>query len=167
MGRSLTEGKYITFKVSTYLLALPIDSVFRVITCPSDLGQTLQEAKLAQMGDRTVMLLNLRAFLDPLLGHVHSGEHRHFLIITQGLEGELYGILVDAPPNLLNIPETSIQPVPQSFHQIGFPAWVSQIAILKQKNESTTILMLDIYQAVTRKSQDLELARHNGVFARS
>jgi len=74
---------------------------------------------------------------------------------------------VDAPPNLLNIPETSIQPVPQSFHQIGFPAWVSQIAILKQKNESTTILMLDIYQAVTRKSQDLELARHNGVFARS
>ncbi|KAF3887936.1 MULTISPECIES: chemotaxis protein CheW [Nostocales] len=148
MGESFTEEKYITFKISTYLLALPIDSVFKVVACPPDLSQTLQEAKLAQLGQFTVMLLKLHQSLDPMHSQQQdSSQIGRFLIITQGKEGELYGILVGTPPNLMTIPEACIQQVPQSFLHTGFPAWVSQIAILNHKDERTTILMLDIQQS--------------------
>ncbi|GAA6620505.1 chemotaxis protein CheW [Scytonema sp. NUACC26] len=148
MGESLTEGKYITFKISTYLLALPIDSVFKVIACPPDLSHTLREAKLAQLGQSTVMILKLHQSLDPLYSQQQdSNQIGRFLIIMQGKEGELYGILVGTPPNLMTIPETCIQQVPQSFHHTGLPTWVSQIAILNHKDERTTILMLDIQRS--------------------
>lgn len=45
---------------------------------------------------------------------------------------------------MLSINEASIQPVPESFHNIGLPNWVSQIAILEHKGEPTTILLLNI-----------------------
>ncbi|MBD2775891.1 chemotaxis protein CheW [Iningainema tapete] len=152
MKTSLTEGKYITFKISNYILALPIDNIFKVITCPPDLSKILKHTKLAQMGKRTVMLLNLRASLDPHLNHQQDNDcFGRFLIITQGSQEELYGILVDAPPNLLKISETSIQSVPESFHHIGLPSWVSQIAILNHKDQPSTILMLDINQAFALK----------------
>lgn len=149
MIKSLAEEKYITFKVSTYILALPIDSVFKVVTCPLELSQMLRATKLAQMGQRTVMLFNLYSSLERN-GDRNQQEHDHsgrFLIIAQGSVGELYGIQVDAPPNMLSISETSIQPIPPSFHHIGLPTWVSRIAIVNQKGEPITILMLDINQA--------------------
>lgn len=156
MNRDISEEKYITFKIYSYILALPIDSVFKVVTCPVELSQKLREAKLAQMGQRTVMLVNLLSHLDPNYNH-HQQENDslgRFLIIAQGSAGELYGIQVDAPPNILSIAETSIQPVPQSFHNIGLPTWVSRIAILNQKSEPITILMLDINQTLPQKSQE-------------
>lgn len=156
MNINITEEKYITFKVYTYILALPIDSVFKVVTCPVQLSQTLRNAKLAQMGQRTVMLVNLHSHLIP---NYHNAQQENdslgrFLIIAQGSAGELYGIQVDAPPNILSIAETSIQAVPQSFHNIGLPTWVSRIAILNQKAEPTTILMLDINQTFASKTQE-------------
>ena len=145
MNKLLTEDKYITFKVHTYTLALPIDSVFKVVTCSSHLSQTLREAKLAQMGQRTVMLVNLHSSLDPNYSYnqQENSNSGRFLIIAQGSTGELYGIQADAPPNMLSIDEMSIQPVPKSFHNIGLPTWVSRIAILEQKGEPITILILN------------------------
>lgn len=156
MNRYITEEKYITFKVYTYILALPIDSVFKVVTCPVELSQTLREAKLAQMGKHTVMLVNLHSHLIPNYHHPQQENDTlgRFLIIAQGSAGELYGIQVDAPPNILSIAETNIQSVPQSFHNNGLPTWVSRIAILNQKSEPTTILMLDINQTLPSKSPE-------------
>ncbi|MDZ8055599.1 MAG: chemotaxis protein CheW [Aulosira sp. ZfuVER01] len=154
MNKFVAEEKYIIFKVYTYILALPIDSVFKVVTCPVELSQTLREAKLAQMGQRTVMLVNLHSHLNPNYNHQENDHSGRFLIIAQGSAGELYGIQVDAPPNMLSISETSIQPVPQSFHNIGLPTWVSRIAILNQKSEPTTILMLDINQTLPSRNKE-------------
>jgi chemotaxis signal transduction protein len=149
MGKSLTQEKYITFKVSTYILALPIDHIFRVITCPPELSQNLRQAQLAQMGECTVMILNLYSWLKPQSNHhqQHNDFLGRFLIIAQRNMGEFYGILVDTPPNLEKIPDSTIQSVPESFYQIGLPTWVSQIAILNSQDKHKTILMLDIHQA--------------------
>ncbi|BAZ47750.1 putative CheW protein [Nostoc sp. NIES-4103] len=154
MTKYFAEEKYITFKVSTYILALPIDSVFKVVTCPYDLSKMLRSTKLAQMGQRTVMLFNPYSCLERNHDR-NQQENDHlgrFLIIAQGSVGELYGIQVDAPPNMLSISESSIQPIPQSFHHIGLPTWVSRIAIVNQKEQPITILMLDINQAFASKS---------------
>ncbi|OUL22837.1 chemotaxis protein CheW [Nostoc sp. 106C] len=153
MNKFIAQEKYITFKVYTYILSLPIDSIFKVITCPVQLSQTLRAAKLAQMGQRTLMLVNLHSHLNPNYSEQQENDNSgRFLIIAQGRAGELYGIQVDAPPNMLSIDETSIQPVPQSFHNIGLPTWVSRIAILNQKGEPTTILMLDINQTLPNRA---------------
>jgi chemotaxis signal transduction protein len=162
MSLNLAEEKYIIFKVYTYTLALPIDSVFKVVTCPIQLSQTLRQAKLAQMGQRTVMLVNLHSHLIPNYSH-HQQENDssgRFLIIAQGTAGELYGIQVDAPPNILSIAETSIEKVPHSFHNIGLPTWVSRIAILKHKSEPNTILMLDINQSIPTNNPETMPALH-------
>ncbi len=151
MNKLLSEDKYITFKVFTYTLALPIDSIFKVVACPPHLSQSLREAKLAQMGQQTVMLVNLHSNLDSKYNY-HQQENDNsgrFLIIAQGNTGELYGIQADAPPNMLSIDQTNIQPVPESFHNLGLPSWVSQIAILEHKGEPTTVLMLNICNSFT------------------
>ncbi len=154
MNQSLVGDKYITFKVYTYILALPVDSIFKVVTCPPHLSKTLWEAQLAQMGQRTVMLINLHSYLDPNYNSRQQGNDNsgNFLIIAQGNSDELYGIQVDAPPSMLAIDAASIQPVPKSFHNIGLPIWISQIAIINQKTEPITILMLDINQASVSKN---------------
>jgi chemotaxis signal transduction protein len=153
MNQSLVGNKYITFKVYTYILALPVDSIFKVVACPSHLSKTLWEAQLAQMDQRTVMLINLHSYLDPNYNpsQQENDNSSNFLIIAQGSSDELYGIQVDAPPNMLTIDEANIQPVPKSFHNIGLPIWISQIAIINQKNEPITILMLDINQTYTSR----------------
>jgi chemotaxis signal transduction protein len=139
------EEKYITFKICDYLLALPVNSVFKVTICPPQFSQTLQNSKLAQMGQRTVMLINLYSYLCTNYNqHQPSDNLGRFLIVAQGSNGEFYGILADTPPSMLSICNTSTQPVPQTFHSIGLPTWVSKIAIVEQKGEPTTILMLDI-----------------------
>ncbi len=153
---AVLQEKYITFKIYNYLLALPVNSVFKVTTCPPDLSKTLQYSKLAQMGQRTVMLINLYSYFDPNYSHNQLYDYLgRFLIIAQGRNAEFYGILADTPPSMLSITEASIQPVPQSFHSIGLPAWVSQIAIVDQKGEPTTILMLDINQTFSNNALDV------------
>lgn len=153
---AVLEEKYITFKIYDYLLALPVDSVFKVTTCPPDFSQTLQNSKLAQMGQRTVMLINLYSYLDPNYNRNQQNDNNgRFLIISQGQNAEFYGILADTPPSMLSISDTSIQPVPQSFHSIGLPTWVSKIAIIEQKGTPTTILMLDINQNFSNKALDM------------
>lgn len=153
---AVLEEKYITFKIYNYLLALPVDNVFKVTTCPPDFAITLQQSKLAQMVGRTVMLINLYSYLDPNYSHNQRYDNLgRFLIIAQGRNAEFYGILVDTPPSMLSISSPSIQPVPQSFHNIGLPTWVSKIAIVDQKGEPTTILMLDINQTFSNKALDV------------
>lgn len=52
---------------------------------------------------------------------------------------------------MMTIAESNIQPVPASFHNLGLPDWVSNIAIFNRKGEATTILMLNINLAFSQK----------------
>jgi chemotaxis signal transduction protein len=164
-GYLIHNPKYIVFKILNQLLLLPVDHVLKVITCPLHLSRSLRDAGLAQMGQRTVLILNLHQSLDANYNPQSPDADRwgRFLLMTQGKQGDLCGIPVDAPPNLLEIPDHTLQPVPTSYSHIGMLAGVSHIAILPHKPDPMTILMLNVKQVLAAKARTVRPSVSNSL----
>jgi purine-binding chemotaxis protein CheW len=84
-------------------------------------------------------------------------------VITRNSKGELWGIAVDEPPNLLELPLEMMRSLPSSErHGKGILDRVSHAAIISQEEVTTTIFLLDLNQAIntaTNDSSSITLAR--------
>jgi purine-binding chemotaxis protein CheW len=80
---------------------------------------------------------------------VQSLDNYPFLVITQGREGELCGISVDEPPNLVELPLTMLRNLPNSEHHSNRAlTMASHVAVISQEQVTTTIFMLDVKRIV-------------------
>jgi purine-binding chemotaxis protein CheW len=72
-----------------------------------------------------------------------------FLVIIRGSGGELCGIPVEKPPNLVELPLEMMRSFPKS-DQYDKPALnlVSHAAVVSQENVTTTIFLLDVKQVL-------------------
>ena len=91
-------------------------------------------------------------------GHLTDlpGE-QSFLVITRDGEGELCGILVDEPPNLMELPQQTLQSIPQSHHQSSLSQMVSHAAVVSAKEGTITIFLLDMKRTVSNAIQNNNL----------
>jgi purine-binding chemotaxis protein CheW len=144
-------GKFIVFKIADYLLALPIGDVLKVVNCSAATNRGLRTMGFVQLGRYMVRVLDLREqlgarqYLAPIDGLPSLPNDQRFLVITRGREGELCGISVDAPPNLVDLPLEMIQSLPQSDrHGKGALAIVSHAAVVTHEEVTTTIFLLDM-----------------------
>ncbi|HAA32264.1 MAG TPA: hypothetical protein DCE56_36875 [Cyanobacteria bacterium UBA8553] len=99
---------------------------------------------VVQLGQHMIKVLDLHL---PQLGAGDLTElmgHQSFLVITRDRQGELCGILVDEPPNLLELPLEMMQSLPTSNHH-SQPLFemVSHVAVVSQGEVKTTIFLLD------------------------
>lgn len=136
-------GKFIVFKITYYLLALPISDVLKVISYSAVENRGLKTMGVVQVGRHTIKVLDWHQQLCsddlPPLPVNHP-----FLVITRGSQGDLCGILVDEPPDLVELPLQLLQTLTPSNHQGGVFEMVSDVAILSQEGIRRTIFLLDM-----------------------
>ena len=146
MNNEPEAGKFIVFMIADYLLALPMSAVLKVVNSPHGSNGNLRAAGLVQIGHHTIMLLDLQQkFTTSYAPQVTRNSP--FLVITQ-VQGELCGIPVDEPPNLVELPRDSIRALPKSYNQVGLMDMVSHVAVLSQEEKTFTIFIVDINRAV-------------------
>jgi len=147
-------AKFVVFKVMDYLLALPIEDVLKAVNCSSVAGSGLRTMGVVQLGRHMIRVLDLHQ-------HISVGSlsqlpaNRPFLVIIRGSGGELCGIPVDEPPNLVELPLAMMQQLPKSQIQgNGVLEMVSHAAVLSQENVTTTIFLLDVKQVLNSTMND-------------
>ncbi|MEQ9624770.1 chemotaxis protein CheW [Coleofasciculus chthonoplastes] len=133
--------KYIVFKVSDCLMSLPMENVLKVLNTPSN-ESGWNAMGLLQIGDYTIRIVDLHEQLNP--DHdADSTNLQSFLVITNPVEGDLFGIVVDDPPNLIELNPDLIRKLPKYNRRLPM---VSHAAILQENEVKTTIFMLDLYE---------------------
>lgn len=146
MQNAPTLDKFIVFRIADCLLALPMNNVLKVINAPPSNSGGLRAMGLLQLGRHTIRVLDLYHQLSPNEPLPASGNSP-FLVITRNPQGELFGISVDEPPNLMELPRESLRSVPPSERQSGFRKLISHAAVISQKQVTTTIFLLDLKRA--------------------
>lgn len=77
-----------------------------------------------------------------------------FLVITRGSEGELCGIPVDAPPDLMEVSLEMIRSLPPSSPQGGLLEIARGVVISSEEQNPKTIFLLDIKRALSASPQE-------------
>ncbi|MEL6333919.1 MAG: hypothetical protein AAFQ76_15160, partial [Cyanobacteria bacterium J06626_26] len=68
-----------------------------------------------------------------------------FLVVVRNPQKELWGIALDVPPDLIELPLTTFKPVslePPFDHKTN---WISHMAIISDKEADRTLLLLDVH----------------------
>jgi len=133
--------KNIVFKISDCLISLPMDNVLKVLNTPSN-ESGWNAMGLLQIGDYTIRIVDLHQQLNPNYD-TDSTNLQSFLVITNPIEGDLFGIIVDEPPNLIELNPDLIRKLPKYNRRLPM---VSHAAVLQENEKKTTIFMLDLFE---------------------
>lgn len=148
MQDELNIEKFIIFKIADYLLGLPISDVLKVVSCSLTDNTNLRTMGIVQLGQYMVKVLDFHQSLSSEDLTELPGE-QSFLVITRDGEGELCGILVDEPPNLMELAQESLRIIPRSNHRSGIFQIVSHGVVVSDKEGTITILLLDMKRTLS------------------
>ncbi|WP_460203499.1 chemotaxis protein CheW [Scytonema sp. NUACC21] len=143
MYNEINTEKFIVFKVADYLLALSINNVLKVVNCSDFNIKKLTTMGLVQVGKHMIKLLDLHQHLssDSLL----TMPDASFLVVTCDSQGQLCGVLVNEPPDLIELPLETIRPLPKSDSYSNLATdMVSHVVVLSHKEAIKTIFLLDL-----------------------
>lgn len=144
--------RVIAFAIGRIQLALPISVVLKVLSCPTVTPSAQAGLGLIDLGDQTITVISLFHRLCPQEEGLTL--QRRFVILTQTQLGEICGLLVDVPPNLMEIPLDRVRPLPSSYRQSDPLGRVSShVAVLPQDDddqEPLQIFLLGMGQSVQR-----------------
>ncbi|MBW4633718.1 MAG: chemotaxis protein CheW [Iphinoe sp. HA4291-MV1] len=136
-------NKFLVFKIADHLLALPISDVLRVVNLSPVNSKRLPTMGLVQIGKYTIKVLDLHQQLGSDT-FSHSSDPS-FLVVAHDSQGELYGILVDEPPDIVELLPETIRSLPKSTnHSKPIIEIVSHVAVLSQKEDIKTIFLLNL-----------------------
>lgn len=141
MPQESTFNKFIVFRLADMLLALPMQYVVRVVSYPGGASHPMQAMGLVQLGHHTIRVVNLHQQMGG--GEGLPASSPPFLAIARGFQGEFWGVAVDEPPNLMELPLERMQSLPTADTQTGILALVSHAIVL---SESETIFLLDLHR---------------------
>ncbi|MEM6252445.1 MAG: chemotaxis protein CheW [Cyanobacteria bacterium P01_D01_bin.156] len=138
--------KFITFKVADYWFVLPMKAIQKIVHCPPANEGGLTQLGMVQLGCHTVQLLDLYS----VFGLGVAGklpESTPFLLVLRGIQNTFWGIALESPPDLVELPLSEFQTVSANQRFVPKKQWISHIAILSEAKISRTLLFLDL-QAV-------------------
>ena len=142
--------KFIVFRIGDCLMALPISDVLKVVNSPVGDNNGLRAMGLVQLGRHTIRVFDwheelgsssLSNFSDASGGRSHR---KSFLLIARTFHGEICAIVVDEPPNLVELPLDLMRSIPQSESRAGVFKLVSYAAVVSHNEMATTIFLLDL-----------------------
>lgn len=135
--------KFITFEVAGYWFVLPMAVTLRIVNCPPPSQGGTVGLGLVQLGPHIIRLLNLHQEFG------HSPEaiptQAPFLIVVRNPQKELWGIALDVPPDLIELPLKIFKPVslePPFDHKTN---WISHMAVVAEQEHTRTLLLLDVH----------------------
>lgn len=141
--------RVITFTIANQTLALPLNAIVKVVSCPPQMISSTNSIELFHFGQRAITVLNLHKHFSPQ-SEVASGK---FLVITQLKQTqlkqkELYAFLVDTPPDLIDLPASTIRQLPESYHHGHALSIARCVAVLPKEEGSIPIFIIEIEQAI-------------------
>lgn len=148
--------KIIVFQIAGYLFGLSITDVLKVVSCSLTDNRNLKTMGIIQLGQYMVKVLDFHPSLS-LGASTELPSEPSFLVITRDGEGELCGILVDEPPNLMELSPESLRSVPPSHHQSSLFQRVSHAAVVSEQKGTITILVLDMKRTLSNTIQNTNL----------
>ena len=136
--------RVITFTIANQMLALPMNTIVKVVSCPPQMVSSTNSIELFHFGQRAITVLNLHKHFAQSL-EVASGK---FLVVTHLKQKELYAFLVDTPPDLIDLPVSTIRQIPESYRHGHALSIASCVAVLSHEEGSASIFIIEIEQAI-------------------
>lgn len=173
--------KYITFKLTDYLFALPSEKILKVVATPSPQQGGLVSMGLVQLEQYSIQILDLPQLLalDRVKGigaaaklskkstesapkftaslakpkepnkvtlktEELPSKNPPFLMVLQNTDQDLLGIAVHEPPDLMDIPDYALKPVPQEKRSSRTLRWVSHVVTYNLGSDRHILLLLDL-----------------------
>jgi chemotaxis signal transduction protein len=128
----------IVFHAAGHQLALPAALILKVMNYPAD--RQTSHLGVLYIGQAAVKILNLRSQQPE---RVETSPPERFLIILQSRPGELCGIGVDQPPDLLDLPLSRLQPLPATHQTSYLLKMATHVARVNQQGDMSTLFLLD------------------------
>ncbi|NEO36743.1 MAG: hypothetical protein F6J90_10555 [Moorea sp. SIOASIH] len=140
-----TLEKFMVFQIADYSLCLPIRDVLKVVNFTTEIKREMKTMGLVQLGKHTIKVWDLHQQLgDGSLPH--QSPNQRFLVIIRPRDSELWGIFVDDLPNLVELPEDMMRPIPKSYRQASVLEMISHAAVIPNEASTQKIFLLDLQQ---------------------
>lgn len=143
-GQVTSSLKLLVFGMESLNLALPIESVYKVVNRTSIYGSGLKPVGVAHLGNAEVTVVDLyqRFFTHSQSKESHRGG---YLVTVKNATGELYGIPVSDTPVLMDVPVSQIRSLPESYRRADTLDVASHVAVIPQQDASPlTLFLLDV-----------------------
>lgn len=135
--------KLVVFTMGNLNLALPIESVYKVVNHRPVYSSGVLPVGVTHLGDIEITVVDLyRRFFQESLKSESS--QRGYLIIVQNTTGELYGIPVAETPVLMEVPSSLIRILPESYRRADTLDVASHVAVIPQETAPLTVFLLDV-----------------------
>ncbi len=134
--------KLVVFGIGSLNLALHIESVQKVINYATVYSSGLNHVGVAHLGDREITVIDLHKRLFKSSQTKESDSGKYFIIAKNSI-GEQFGIVVAAPPTLIDVPLSKIRALPESYRRADTLEIASHVTIIPQPAASLTVFLLD------------------------
>ncbi|MEM1239703.1 MAG: chemotaxis protein CheW [Cyanobacteria bacterium P01_H01_bin.26] len=138
-----TLTKFITFQAASHWFALSMASILRIVNCPPPDQGGIVTLGVVQLGSHTIQLLDLHGIFG-VGTHGTLPEQVPFLLVLQSDPEKLWGIALESPPDLIELPLTAFQSVSSDKNFFPRKQWISHIAVVSEPDVSRTLLLLDL-----------------------
>ncbi|MEM6519869.1 MAG: chemotaxis protein CheW [Cyanobacteria bacterium P01_C01_bin.70] len=147
------HGKFIAFELARHWIALPAAAVLRIVNCPPPNQGGTVGLGIVQLGPHTIRLLDLQPKLG-LQSEAHQPEKTPFLLVIQESQQALWGIALDTPPDILELPFSRFKPVPPEKRLEPKLQWISHMAVITEQEIRRTLLFLNLKAVFQSKASE-------------
>ena len=139
--------KLMTFQVAGEWYALPMAAVLKVVNCPSPSQGGRVQLGVVQLGSHMIQLLDLyRKF--GLAPDAPVPAAASFLLVLYTDSDQLWGIALDTPPDLLEVPAKAIKPITPGAGFVAQNYWISDLVVDDSGQAERTLMLLDWQSAI-------------------
>lgn len=138
--------KLILFTIGKLTLALPILQVQKIVKQNQLYGSGLSHVNLTHLPEQDVAVVDLHQKLFGVA--LPQTEANGYFIISQNVGTEPLGIFVAQAPNLIDVPQSQIRILPNSYRHADTLEIASHVAIIDQGETSKTIFILDLAKLI-------------------
>jgi len=135
--------KLIVFSMGNLNLALPIESVYKVVNHTPVYSSGVLPVGVTHLGEGEITVVDLyQRFFHDRINNDYSQSS--YLVIVQNTTGELYGIPVTETPVLMEVPSSLIRVLPESYRRADTLDVASHVAMIPQEVVTLTVFLLDV-----------------------
>ena len=146
--------KAIVMKIAGHLLAIPVNTVFKIIRSSLTYSSNLGSSRILHLEEKTFPIVDLHDLLIQIKPTNNLGDRSQSLseddkifVLARSTKGNLSAIIVDEPPTLMNLPLQNTYLLPSNeLNKINNIA--SHVAVVPFQRSNLTIFLLDIQQAL-------------------
>lgn len=143
--QAVNSLKVIMFEMGDIKLALPIQSVAKVMPQTTVYGSGLHGVGIAHLGDREVTVVDLHKRLFQS-SSIDDAAKNNYLMIVRNRHDELYGIPVAVVPTLMEIALSCIRVLPESYRNADIFGFATHVAVIPAMETPMSIFLLDVDQ---------------------